>query len=153
MDCKEISGYKSINKERIDLNSVNVLIGANGSGKSNFISFFTLLNRLYNRKLNTFIELATIAAKGTKMPRADWAFLEKLELKIPPPELLKRYQARFEKIFSLISTLLKANEQAKDSRDLLLPRLISGKLSVADLDIQFPPSMQEEITESGAAHA
>jgi type I restriction enzyme S subunit len=32
---------------------------------------------------DTFIELATIAAKGTKMPRADWAFLEKLEFKIP----------------------------------------------------------------------
>jgi len=29
------------------------------------------------------------------------------------------------------------------TRDLLLPRLISGKLSVEDLDIQFPPSMRE----------
>jgi type I restriction enzyme S subunit len=28
-------------------------------------------------------------------------------------------------------------------RDLLLPRLISGKLRVDDLDIQFPPSMQD----------
>jgi len=28
--------------------------------------------------------------------------------------------------------------------DLLLPRLISGKLSVEDLDIQLPPSMREE---------
>jgi type I restriction enzyme S subunit len=31
------------------------------------------------------------------------------------------------------------------TRDLLLPRLISGKLSVADLDIQFPPSMRDDI--------
>ena len=30
------------------------------------------------------------------------------------------------------------------TRDLLLPRLISGKLSVEDLDIQFPPGMAEE---------
>ena len=29
------------------------------------------------------------------------------------------------------------------TRDLLLPRLISGKLRVDDLDIQFPPSMQD----------
>jgi hypothetical protein len=27
------------------------------------------------------------------------------------------------------------------TRELLLARLISGKLSVADLDIQFPPGM------------
>lgn len=32
------------------------------------------------------------------------------------------------------------------TRDLLLPRLISGKLSVDDLDIQFPPSMREATT-------
>jgi hypothetical protein len=30
------------------------------------------------------------------------------------------------------------------TRDPLLPRLISGKLSVADLDIQFAPSICEE---------
>lgn len=92
----------------------------------------------------TFIDLATIAAKGTKMPRADWAFLEKLELKIPPPELLEDYQSKFEENFALVATLLRANEQAIKSRDLLLPRLISGKLSVEDLDIQFPPSMQNQ---------
>ena len=28
----------------------------------------------------------------------------------------------------------------------MLPRLISGKLSVEDLDIHFPPSMQEKTT-------
>lgn len=102
----------------------------------------------------TFIDLATIASKGTKMPRADWAFLEKLELKIPPPELLETYQTRFEDIFDLIATLLQANQQATKSRDLLLPRLISGKLSVEELDIQFPPSMQEQpLAPASAAEA
>ncbi len=37
MDYIEISGYKSIKSERIDLAPINLLIGANGSGKSNFI--------------------------------------------------------------------------------------------------------------------
>lgn len=92
---------------------------------------------------DTFIELATTASKGTKMPRADWAFLEKLEIKIPSLNLLEKYQARFEEIFNMIATLLRANQQAVNARGLLLPRLISGKLSVEDLDIQFPPSMQE----------
>ncbi len=36
-----------------------------------------------------------------------------------------------------------ANINLTQTRDLLLPRLISGKLSVEDLDIQFPPSMRE----------
>jgi len=39
-----IKGFKSIRELDLDLSSINVLIGANGSGKSNFISFFKLLN-------------------------------------------------------------------------------------------------------------
>lgn len=57
MDYIEINGYKSIRKARVDLAPINILIGANGSGKSNFISFFDFLNKLYNRKLNEYIAL------------------------------------------------------------------------------------------------
>ncbi|WP_374881580.1 AAA family ATPase [Microseira sp. BLCC-F43] len=39
----EIQGYKSIRNLNIELKKINVLIGANGAGKSNFISFFKLL--------------------------------------------------------------------------------------------------------------
>ena len=38
-----IKGFKSIRELDLDLSPINVLIGANGSGKSNFISFFKLL--------------------------------------------------------------------------------------------------------------
>jgi type I restriction enzyme S subunit len=38
-----------------------------------------------------------------------------------------------------------ANIALRKTRDLLLPRLISGKLSVENLDIQFPPGMAEEL--------
>ena len=41
----ELHGYKSIRHlTDLDLGPINVLIGANGAGKSNFISFFKLLN-------------------------------------------------------------------------------------------------------------
>ena len=58
MDYIEIKGYKSIRSARINFNPINILIGSNGSGKSNFISFFEFLNKLYNRKLNDFIALS-----------------------------------------------------------------------------------------------
>lgn len=38
-----IKGYKSIKSTVIELNKINILIGANGAGKSNLISFFKLL--------------------------------------------------------------------------------------------------------------
>ena len=92
---------------------------------------------------DTFVELATTASKGTKMPRADWGFLKKLELTVPNVQLLEAYQTKFDTLFSQIVNLLKQNKALINSRDLLLPRLISGKLSVENLDIQFPPSMKE----------
>ncbi|MBQ9682827.1 MAG: AAA family ATPase [Neisseriaceae bacterium] len=52
-----ISGYKSIkNMEHLELKNLNILIGANGSGKSNFISLFRLLNAIGNRNLNNYVE-------------------------------------------------------------------------------------------------
>ena len=41
MDYLEISGYKSIKSVRIDFKPINILIGANGSGKT--ISFLFLI--------------------------------------------------------------------------------------------------------------
>ncbi len=100
---------------------------------------------------DTFIELATVASKGTKMPRADWGFLKKLELAVPNEKLLKTYQAQFDPLFSQIVNLLRANESLGISRERLLPRLISGKLSVGNLDIQFPPSLRDELKATAPA--
>jgi len=71
MDYIKISGFKSIKETHMNLLPVNILIGANGSGKSNFISFFELLNKLYDRKLTEYIALKggedKILHKGSKI--------------------------------------------------------------------------------------
>lgn len=41
-----IRNYKSIKNLRLPLHRLNVLIGSNGAGKSNFISFFELTKAL-----------------------------------------------------------------------------------------------------------
>ncbi len=47
-----IEGFKSIRKlDNFELRALNVLIGANGAGKSNFVSFFRLLRDLIDQKL------------------------------------------------------------------------------------------------------
>jgi len=103
---------------------------------------------------DTFVELATVASKGTKMPRADWSFLKKLEFAVPDTNLLEIYQSQFDALFSQIVNLLRSNEVLATSRHRLLPRLISGKIPVENLDIQFPPGIAEELdTQPIAAHA
>lgn len=51
----KICNFKSIKNLDLDLRQTNVLIGANGVGKSNFISFFKLLKNLQNDNLNTYV--------------------------------------------------------------------------------------------------
>ena len=46
-----IEGYRSIQKCDIELGKINVLIGSNGAGKSNFISAFSLLQDLLSKNL------------------------------------------------------------------------------------------------------
>jgi predicted ATPase len=47
-----IEGFKSIRKlEDFELRSLNVLIGANGAGKSNFVEFFRLMRELIGQRL------------------------------------------------------------------------------------------------------
>lgn len=52
-----IKGYKSIRQlDNLPLTNLNVLIGANGAGKSNFIGIFKLLNEMYEQQLQIFIK-------------------------------------------------------------------------------------------------
>lgn len=39
----------------LELSPINVLIGSNGAGKSNFVSFFKLLDAVYNQQLARFV--------------------------------------------------------------------------------------------------
>ncbi len=50
-----LNGFKSIKMMDIELNSLNVLIGANGAGKSNLVSFFKMLNEMMAGRLQTYI--------------------------------------------------------------------------------------------------
>lgn len=55
LDRIQIAGFKSIRDQSLDLGPLNVLIGANGAGKSNFIEVFRLLNEIINQNLQLFV--------------------------------------------------------------------------------------------------
>ncbi|MFZ2452494.1 MAG: AAA family ATPase [Methylovulum miyakonense] len=52
----KLRGFKSIKSLDLKMNPINILIGANGAGKSNFISLFTFLRNLSEGKLQTYVE-------------------------------------------------------------------------------------------------
>lgn len=50
----QIENFKSIRELDMELMPINIFIGANGAGKSNFIDFFKLLKNLYDQNLKIY---------------------------------------------------------------------------------------------------
>ena len=65
-----IEGYKSIKKCDISFGKINVLIGSNGAGKSNFISAFSFLQDILAKNLQVSVAQSGVNAllyKGRKV--------------------------------------------------------------------------------------
>jgi type I restriction enzyme, S subunit len=76
------------------------------------------------------------------------SFLKFQTIMLPPDDLQKKFEEMVKPTIEMLDDVALANIALRRTRDLLLLRLISGKLSVENLDIQFPPSMQDEIVNS-----
>lgn len=76
----EIEGFKSIRELELELTALNILIGANGAGKSNFITMFQLLNEMLERRLQVYTgrigaeSLLYFGAKTTSEIRVELTF-------------------------------------------------------------------------------
>ena len=78
-----------------------------------------------------FVALASKTVReGSKMPRADWKFLLKLEFNCPSKAVLELFNDSMEPICAQLKNLALHNQQLIRARDLLLPRLMSGDLQI-----------------------
>lgn len=82
-----------------------------------------------------FVDHATQTSKGTKMPRADWDVLVRYPVLIPPEPIYGQFRDLIGLIVDYIVNAIHRNRNLRQTRDLLLPRLISGELDVSELDI------------------
>lgn len=103
-------------------------------GNSPFLVFHTLKSM----KLENF-------NAGAGVPTLNRNHLNGLPIVVPKKSVQERFNDNLAKIHSQVELLGTANQKLLATRDVLLPRLLSGKLSVENLDIQFPPGMAEEV--------
>ena len=99
--------------------------------------------------LQTYFE--SMASGSTGQAELSRELISRTKVLVPTEDLLKRFSEAAAPIRRQRRLLLDQNEKLSATRDQLLPRLISGKLRVDALDIQFPPSMQplpEETTQA-----
>lgn len=72
---------------------------------------------------------------GAVQPKISQANLNKVPIIIPSVDELKTFDATIQPLFAQIRNLRAENDRLAVTRDALLPRLMSGKLNVADLEL------------------
>ncbi|MGH8609295.1 MAG: restriction endonuclease subunit S [Gammaproteobacteria bacterium] len=78
-----------------------------------------------------FVAVAAQTMKeGSKMPRADWKQMEAYPMPLPSVGLLNSFERAIQAIVKQLSTLTFAGHKLRAARDLLLPRLMSGEITV-----------------------
>lgn len=80
------------------------------------------------------VERATAASEGTRMPRTNWKDLAAIEVPWPGITEAKEFSARVSAVQSSVESLLGENQILAETRDVLLPQLMSGKLRVKEAD-------------------
>lgn len=89
-----------------------------------------LYNLLYQ---DIFFEFMMRTSKGAKMPRGDKEAIAGWKFPCAPLELRKAFSKKVRTFYSYIESINLESKQLSELRDTLLPKLLSGDLSVADL--------------------
>ncbi len=80
-----------------------------------------------------FVALATATSNGSKMPRANWKVLEEHLIAIPELTVANQFSAVVEPAIHQMQALIFQIQNLRRTRDLLLPRLLSGQIDVSTL--------------------
>lgn len=72
-------------------------------------------------------------------------FLKFQTIILPPTELQRRFEEAVRPMIAMRDQIAVSNILLRRSRDVLLARLMSGRLSVDNLDLRLPPGVLEEI--------
>ena len=76
------------------------------------------------------IDYATTVCVGSTMPYTVWRDFSRMPVVIPSEDIVKEFGAIVKPIINSIERLYFSNDYLVKQRDLLLPRLMSGKLSI-----------------------
>lgn len=92
-----------------------------------YLSIYTRSEK-FNTQINN-------VASGAAQPNISTFQIENIEMLIPQKEIIKKFEKMVNPLFIEILTLNDKNTNLKQTRDLLLPRLISGEINVENLEI------------------
>ena len=106
------------------------------------VALFKISNKIHTNLLYCYLRnennLNQLIAKasGTSQKFFSLNFLQNLNLIVPSDVILEKFDKFITPILFKRLNLYNKNQNLSKTRDLLLPRLITGKVDVSELDIQ-----------------
>ncbi len=82
--------------------------------------------------------ITALKTGGTNMTMFNISALRSFTIVKPPDSILSRFAEIVRPMIQFNQLLLEANRNLRKTRDLLLPKLISGELNVSEIDITIP---------------
>jgi type I restriction enzyme S subunit len=79
-----------------------------------------------------FVEYTNAGSTGTKMPRTSWNEMSRYEMVIPPDKIAAAFDRQIRQWSERIVSNVHESRALATTRDALLPKLLSGELSVTD---------------------
>jgi len=98
------------------------------NGMEPYYLFYFLLSDRYQSYISG-------ASTGTTRKSASAGVITDIDILLPDEPVSDQFVDVIKPLRQLLNTLLEKNENLRKSRDLLLPKLISGELDVSDLEI------------------
>lgn len=81
-----------------------------------------------------FVEYTNQTSTGTKMPRTNWPTMAQYKMTLPPSKVARQYQALVQPLIDRIIANIHESRTLARTRDLLLPKLMSGEISLRDAE-------------------
>jgi len=83
------------------------------------------------------LELIMNLASGATFKEINKTTFRKIPILVPGQSIIDQFNEIMNPIGALLENLIRKNRVLKETRDLLLPKLISGEIDVSDVDIQL----------------
>ena len=81
-----------------------------------------------------FVKYTDQTSTGTKMPRTSWKTMGQYNISLPSEQIVRAFQSLAQPLLDRVSTNILEARTLTQTRDLLLPKLISGQIRLAEAE-------------------
>ena len=81
-----------------------------------------------------FVDYTTRTSTGTKMPRTSWKTMAQYKICLPPEQVVRAFQDTVRPLLDRLGDNIHESSALAETRDLLLPKLISGEIRLQDAE-------------------